>query len=273
MIRFFRFGVRLLALGFVILVSVADYCVSVCLRSGDGAFRSRLAWMQRSSRRFLRALNIHVTSGGVPPHRGLIVCNHLGYLDIVVMGAVAPMVFVSKSEVRAWPVFGWMSCRAGTLYVDRARRLDVERVTGEITRTLGKGVVVTLFPEGTSTGGREVLPFRSSLLEPAASHRWPVAPACVAYNVPGGSAETDACYWGNMDFVRHLGNLMAVKIIHASVVFGSPIEKDLGRKQLAASLHSEVVRLKNAIDPGTGTIPQMRRARPWKTSPANHICN
>ncbi len=268
MIRFFRFGMRLPALGFVILVSVADYCISVSLRSGAGKFRSRLAWMQRSSRRFLQALNIRVTSRGTPPHRGVIVCNHLGYLDIVVMGAVAPMVFVSKREVRAWPVFGWMSCRAGTLFVDRARRLDVERVTGEMTRTLARGVVVTLFPEGTSTGGREVLPFRSSLLEPAASHRWPVVPACVAYDVPGGSAEIDACYWGDMDFVRHLLNLMSIKSIHASVVFGSPIEKNLGRKQLAASLHSEVVRLKNTIGPGMHAIPQTRRARPWKTSPA-----
>lgn len=238
-----RLGVRVTSLGMAILAAAVDYWLNVFLHRGEGKIRARLSWQRRSARRFLAALNVQVRATGNPARRGLQVSNHLGYLDIPVFASVSPMFFVSKMEVREWPVFGWLASCAGTLFIDRTRRLDVERVGRQMSEVLGNGVVVALFPEGTSSGGGKVLPFRSSLLEPVAATGWPVTPACIAYEVPHGNAETDACYWGNMDFLTHLINLMKKKAVYATVTFGEPVETKLDRKQLAEKLHEEVADL------------------------------
>jgi 1-acyl-sn-glycerol-3-phosphate acyltransferase len=242
---------RLVALGFTILLVSVDYCLTVFLKRGENISYSRLGWVQRSSRSFLRVLNLEVSSRGMPPRRGLMVSNHLGYLDIIVYSSISPMIFVSKHEVRDWPVFGWLSACAGTLFINRGRKQDVERVTGEMAHALSTGVVVALFPEGTSSDGRGVLPFRSSLLEPAASKGWPVCPACLTYRVAGGSAETDACYWGKMSFLPHLMKLLSKKAVYASVVFGTPVDGDSDRKLLASRLHREVVALRQSFYRGS----------------------
>ena len=106
---------------------------------------------------------------GTPP-RGLflLASNHLSYLDIMVLGSLAPSLFVAKSEIRSWPLFGWISRGAGTLFVDRERPKDVVRVGGEMVERLEAGLSLTLFPEGKSTRGVDVQPFMPSLLEAAA---------------------------------------------------------------------------------------------------------
>src|SRR5512139_963218 len=111
-------------------------------------------------------LGIRVEVEGRPP-RGLflLASNHLSYLDIMVLGSLAPSLFVAKREIRAWPLFGWMSRGAGTLFVDRDRPKDVVRVGGEMIERLEAGLSLTLFPEGKSTRGLEVHPFMPSLLE------------------------------------------------------------------------------------------------------------
>ena len=248
-----RVVTRLCALGAVILFSAADYCASNCFRLGDDSGRFRAAWLQRSTRKFLRVLNIRVTTSGMPPRRGMLVSNHLGYLDIAVFGSIAPMIFVSKKEVRDWPVFGWLSRCAGTLFVNRNNRADTKRVTGEMARTLNKGVVVGLFPEGTSSDGASVLPFRAPLLEPAVSQGWPVTPAAISYQVTGGSVENEVCYWGDMDFLTHLMNLLSKEAVFARVAFGTPVETHGDRKALALSLRSEVVQLIRSFAPAKAT--------------------
>jgi len=239
---------RLCALGFVILLSAADYCVNVRSRHGRETARPHAAWLQRWTRKFLRVLNIRVTSTGMPPRRGMLVSNHLSYLDIAVLGSMAPMIFVSKKEVRDWPVFGWLSRCAGTLFVDRNRRPDVKRVTGEMSQLLNSGIVVALFPEGTSSNGNDVLRFRSPLLEPAVSLGWPVTSAFLSYRVADGSTENDVCYWGDMDFLPHLMKLLSKKEVFATITFGLPKEADFDRKELAFRLREEVIRLKNTAD-------------------------
>jgi 1-acyl-sn-glycerol-3-phosphate acyltransferase len=245
-----RTGARLCAMAWMIVVSLADYALNVFLRHGDSAIRSRLAWVNRTARRLVKVVNLQVTSTGRPPRRGLLVSNHLGYLDIVVFNAISPMIFVSKAEVRDWPVFGLLATMAGTHYIDRTRKLDVERVSAEMGGTLNSGVVVALFPEGTSSDGSCVLPFRSSLLEPAASQGWPVTPASISYHLPGGGAGTDVCYWGDMDFLTHLVKLLSKKVIHVTVAFGEPVEACRDRKRLAAGLHEAVAGLKHPEQAG-----------------------
>jgi 1-acyl-sn-glycerol-3-phosphate acyltransferase len=120
------------------------------------------------------------------------------------------------------------------------------RISEEIATVIRDGNLVVLFPEGTSSNGREVLPFRSSLLEPVNGQEHRVSVACISYEVAGGSAENDACYWGDMTILPHLVKLLTKGQIRARVRFSRIERRAHNRKDLARQLHAEVVRLKAA---------------------------
>lgn len=186
---------------------------------------------------------------GTPPKRGLLVCNHLSYLDILVIGATTPCVFVSKSDVRRWPVFGWFAARAGTLFVRRERRTDAVRMTEEIRSALGEELLVVLFPEGTSTGGATVLPFKSALLGAVEATSHPTTSAAIAYNLAGGNAAEEVCYWKDMTLIPHLWNLLGRRSLKAALEFGpGKVASHEDRKAAALRLHSEVLELKRSLD-------------------------
>ena len=228
------------------LLWISGDFVWLAVRSGGApSLRDRTIWLQRSSRSMLRLLAVEVETHGVPPAAGLLVCNHLSYLDILVLVTITPAVFVSKSEVRNWPVFGWFSRLAGTLYVDRTRRSDVARLGDEIRNVLRGGLVVVLFPEGTSSDGSDVLPFKSSLLEPVSGDQHALTIAHIGYSLVEGSVANDVCYWGDMSFFPHFLKLLAKRAIQARVRFAA-IERPVAqRKDLARQLHAEVLQLKN----------------------------
>ena len=214
------------------------------LRSHRRGAGTRARWLQQTSRRALRALKVTTTTDGQPPRGAILAANHLGYLDILVLAASTPVVFVAKREVRCWPVFGWFAQMAGTRFIDRENRGDVVRVAAELAPALAAGAGVVLFLEGTSTDGREVRPFRSSLLEPAAANGWPVVPAALSYSVPvGHSVADEVCWWGDMTLAPHLLNLAALSQIDALVAWGRPLSMP-DRKQLAAASHAAVVALR-----------------------------
>src|SRR6266540_2652114 len=109
-------------------------------------------WLQNSSRRLLRVFRMETQFTGDIPSSGLLVCNHLSYLDILVLSALAPCVFVAKREVKHWPVFGWFAMLAGTVFVHREQRSQAAQTVDEIEAALQTGAVVVLFLEGTSSG-------------------------------------------------------------------------------------------------------------------------
>jgi 1-acyl-sn-glycerol-3-phosphate acyltransferase len=245
-IRFFRSTARLLALGWVMLVAAAEFWW-VRAHCRDAGTRAR--WLQHTCRRVLRALEITTAITGQPPRRAIVAANHLGYLDILVLAAATPVVFVAKREVRDWPVFGWFAHLAGTRFIDREKRGDVARVAAELAPALAAGASIVLFLEGTSTDGHEVRPFRSSLLEPAAANGWPVVPAALSYAVPAGhSVAREVCWWGDMTLTPHLLNLAALPRIDARVAWGRPLSIP-DRKQLAAASHAAVVALRTPRAP------------------------
>ena len=153
---------------------------------------SRIAWMQWMSRRFLSVLHCSVEVSGEVPRGGLIACNHLGYVDILVLGSVCPAIFVAKSDVREWPIFGWLASRAGTIFVSRNAPAKVAAQLQEMEQPLRDGRPVILFPEGTSSDGSQVLPFRSSLLESAIITGSPVTSAAIGYDLMGRSCRCTA---------------------------------------------------------------------------------
>ena len=239
----FRLLFRALWFAGELLLFVGRFIVLALGRGGKLPQRERSRWLQWCSRRTLRVFSVTYEARGTCPQTGLLVCNHLSYLDILVLVSLTPAVFVSKSEVKSWPVFGWFARLSGTLFVDRTRRRDVTRMNAEIQRALDDGNVVVLFPEGTSWNGREVLPFKSSLLEPIVGANHPLSVGRIKYALNDGTVEDDVCYWGDMTFFPHLINLMTKRQIRAQVGFAPVAQPASDRKELARQLREEVIRL------------------------------
>jgi 1-acyl-sn-glycerol-3-phosphate acyltransferase len=228
-----------LFLGIVVLCLLDDLFF-IELRGKSKDYRARALWLQKWVRRLLSCLNIHHECLGHPPANGILASNHLSYLDIPILAAQTPIVFLAKKEVRNWPLIGWCTRCAGTLFIDREKKSDVKRLASQFEPVLNTGVLLGLFLEGTSTDGHQVLPFRSSLLEPAQAHHWPATAVRVGYKIDDGSVENEVCYWGDMTFFPHLLNLLSKREIHALVIYGSTQPPGLDRKEMARALHSQV---------------------------------
>jgi len=177
------------------------------------------------------------------PHSGLLVCNHLSYLDIFVLSGLRPCVFVAKRDVRSWPLFGWLARAAGTIFVERNCRSATATEVAKISSAIESGLLVVLFPEGTSSDGATVLPFKSSLLQAAVAARCPVATAAIDYDLADGSVADEVCYWRDMTLVPHLLNLFGKKSIDSTVRFSPSRPRGDNRKTLACELRAEVAAL------------------------------
>lgn len=204
----------------------------------------RRHWLGEVCQRLCRVVRLEAVVLGTVPTRGWIISNHLSYLDIMLLSALTPAVFVAKREVRRWPVFGWYAYQSGTIFVDRERRSDVVRSSDLIQAALADGAPVILFPEGTSSGGETVLPFRSSLFEAAASEGQTLTAAALAYGLDDGDPAEDVCYWKDMTLVPHVLKLMTRHRVRACVAFSpGPAGSGLDRKELCRRMHTEVLRL------------------------------
>lgn len=255
---------RLVRFGFAVGLAAADF-TWVRAHRRDAAARSR--WLQHHCRRALRVLGVEVVAQGTPPAQEFVVCNHVGYLDILVLASQVPLVFVAKREVASWPVWGRLARAAGTVFVDRTRRGDVARVGQEIGALLASGSSVALFPEGTSTDGRRVLPFKSALLAPVAASHHRVTPAVIAYAVPAPfHAAEHVAWWGEMTLLPHLWQLLAIPSIEAHLAWEPPRPAAADRKHLARELQHVVAARLPAL-PRAHTSRRLtpiddRRARP-----------
>jgi 1-acyl-sn-glycerol-3-phosphate acyltransferase len=206
--------------------------------------QTRIEVLHRWSQATLPRMGIRVQVTGSPAGAGLIASNHLSYLDILVYSAIAPCAFVAKREVRAWPAVGWIATLAGTIYVDRSRRSQTHTIQPEIQSALGHGLRLFLFPEGTSSDGSRVLPFHSSLFQPAVDLQVPVSAASIEYAISDGVAGAEACYFGTMKLFPHLVNLLGKHSVLARVNFSSNSFLFADRKQASLKMHKEVERLR-----------------------------
>ena len=239
-----RVGGRFLWFIGVILVAVFDFLLNCAFCPKNSAPNARALWLQRHSRRVVKVFNLEAHVEGPVPTRGLLVSNHQGYLDVFVLASITPAVFVAKREIKSWPVIGWLTQMGGTLFVDRARRVQVGQVNDEIQATLNRGALVVLFPEGKSSNGQTVLPFKSSLLEPAAKSTHPLSVSAIQYTIENGDSGEDVCYWGKHTFFPHLLNLLGKRAIRATVRFAPVQRTGADRKELAVQLREEILKLK-----------------------------
>jgi 1-acyl-sn-glycerol-3-phosphate acyltransferase len=237
---------RLLWFSGALVLMAVDF-VGTCAFRPASVFRQvRIAWLQRSARRALRVLNARYSANGPIPARGLLVCNHLTYLDILVLAAMTPAVFVSRSDVKYWPVFGWAAVLAGTIFVNRQRRTQVGEISSQMRQALDSGALVVLFPEGTSSDASTILPFKTSLLEPAIGSPHPLSIGLLRYAVDEGDVSRDICYWGDMNFVPHLFNLLNLPGFEARVEFKPVSAGTADRKELARQLRAQLLELHGA---------------------------
>lgn len=240
----FRTAGRLVWFAWEVVVIIINYFLTAARAPQDKQRWERAAWLSRSSRRHLRIFGYSARVFGAIPRSGLLICNHLSYLDVLAISATTPAVFVSKAEVRRWPLFGRFAAMGGTVFVNRERRQHVGQVNQEIEAALAGGVLVVIFAEGTSTNGETVLPFRTSLLEPAARGNHEITAGWLHYELEDGDARQEVCYWGEHTFFPHLLKLLGKKAIHATLRFGTFSRTTEDRKVLAVQLREAVVKLK-----------------------------
>src|ERR1700687_4380659 len=191
----------------------------------------------------------------------LILSNHVSWLDICVISALAPVVFVAKSEVAGWPLFGWLAKLQRTIFINRQARHQTGAATSEIAGRLLGGDAVVLLAEGTSSDGIRVLPFRSSLVGAvhhalgATTHHTHVTvqPMSLAYvgfdGLPMGRAMRERVAWyGDADLIPHLLHVLASGAVDVTVSWGEAIAYDMSadRKAIAREAEQSVRRMTTA---------------------------
>ena len=239
---------------FFVFVAFVHLWISVLGLSNRWEIISRLT----CSLTFLlrKILNIKVTVAGDEGklERGsyVIISNHLGYVDGFVLGSIFPVVFVSKSEVKRWPVIGLWTILCGTVFVNRQRKDQVALLVAETRGRLRGEANVLLFPEGSATNGERMLPFQTAPLAAPLRNRSIIVPVTLVYKCvddkPVSKANRDLIYcYGDMDFVPHFWKLLSLRSIEAMVTIQPKIEcfryedNSAGRKRLALDCYNRVL--------------------------------
>ena len=196
----------------------------------------------------VRIAGAHVRVEGTPPAPGergaMIAANHVSWLDIFAISAVTSTRFIAKSEIRDWPLAGWIAERAGTLFIRRDRRRDTARMAEVVHAALAQGDCVGLFPEGSTTEGDTLLRFHTSLFEPAVANRAHVHPCAVRYEYPDGTLCRAAAYVDELSFMQSMGLVLRQLGLVVRVQFAPTVETaGRSRREVAAEAEAAVASL------------------------------
>jgi len=247
-----RVTFALLVMAAVSLIGIPLQWISLKLRLPS---RRWIPWLFHNICRRMFGVRVSVRGAPAGERPLLLVSNHCSWLDIIVLSSIVPVVFIAKSEIERWPLFGLFAKLQRSVFVDRSRRRDTGKVNNVIAARLAEGDPVVLFGEGTASDGNLVLPFRSALLgalketlgEQGRGH---VQPVSVAYTrlqgIPMGRQHRPvaACY-GDVNLVKHLKRVLREGAIDVTVSFGVPLEVEpaTDRKQLARLTEDAVRRM------------------------------
>ncbi len=234
----FKAGIRLIRVGTVILKfifeSLADLLYSkIMLLPIHEQMRLKANLIHQYSKKVLSILHIELQlKNQLPPALpGMIVCNHLSYIDILVISSQIPCLYITSIETKQEGFIGLVCKLAGCVFVERRKKLNLKSELSQIDQCLLSGIPLVLFPEATSTNGAEVLPFRSSLYECAIRTQSPIHSFCIQYQDPLGAVP----YFGKMTFLSHLSNLVNSHSITATLTAVDTLatSPDSSRKELA----------------------------------------
>lgn len=205
------------------------------------------SWLNRILRYWgktcARFLSISVKTLGEKPNPPFfLVSNHLSYVDIIVLFKELDTTFVAKSEVADWPVLGFIAKSIGIVFIERKNRMDISRVNREISDKVSSDRGLTLFPEGTTSPGAEILRLKPSLLEYPAKSKLGAHYCCLHYSIDSGkqSSHEIVSWWGDAPMHTHLFRLAKEKSITAEITFGQNTLHDSDRKRLAKKLHRKM---------------------------------
>lgn len=214
------------------------------------AAAARQARVQAWARRMLDILNVDLAVRGTPPAQGplLLVANHISWLDILVLHAARHCRFVSKADVRHWPLIGALATGAGTLYIERESRRDALRVVHQMAASLQSGDILAVFPEGTTSDGIDLLPFHANLIQAAVAAQAPAQPIGLQFiDKHTGKMSLSPCYIGDDTLVGSLWRTLTGPRITAVVSFGmAQHAQGRDRRAWAADLRAEVQRLRQS---------------------------
>jgi len=207
----------------------------------DAAGRQqRIQWW---SAKLLRMMGLALHASGTPrPGATLLVANHVSWLDIAAIHAVAPHArFVSKADVLAWPLLGWLIRGAGTLFIERERKRDALRVVHQIAESLQAGETVAVFPEGTTTDGRALLPFHANLLHAAVTTGTPVQPVALRYADTAHAISPAAEYLGDTSLLQSLWRVASARGLAVHVeLLSAQGTRHADRRALALALREQI---------------------------------
>jgi 1-acyl-sn-glycerol-3-phosphate acyltransferase len=225
---------------------LAVMIAGLLLPNVNRVWRDRL--ISHWSRRLLKILGIRVKVESPPALQdgALLVCNHVSWLDIYLIFAAKRVHFVSKSEVRAWPIAGWLAQQGGTLFIERGRRADTARVNDAMRELMQQSAWVGVFPEGTTSDGRGVNRFFSSLLQPAVELGCPIVPAALRYRTLGGEFSAVPAYIDDMSIWQSLKRIISEPGLVAELTFGEPFAPEHHRRELARHAEAAVAELLSA---------------------------
>ncbi len=209
----------------------------------------REARVQAWALEMLQCLGVSLEVQGTVPLRGplLLVANHISWLDILVLHATRYCRFISKSDVKGWPLVGTLATGAGTLYIERSSRRDALRVVHDMAQALRDGDVLAVFPEGTTSNGTAMLPFHANLLQAAISAKSPVLPVALQYLEADGDTPSRAVsYVGDESLVGSVWRTLSARGVRAVVRFGEPQSTEgRDRREMAKELHAAVAALRS----------------------------
>jgi 1-acyl-sn-glycerol-3-phosphate acyltransferase len=189
------------------------------------------------SARLLSILSIRLRYQGIPPPletpRVMLAANHISWVDVYSLQMVCPGRFVAKAEIRSWPMLGWLSRNAGTLFIERSKRSDTARINKHIGEALAVGDRVAVFPEGTTGDGKALRHFHASLLQPAVTVGAILYPVAIRYTNMAGEISTTAPFV-NITMVESLRRILREPWINVELIFGNPIvSSGKNRRELA----------------------------------------
>lgn len=229
-----RFG------GLFVLLLAGLAVVALCFPLAPAAQRNRLkaGW----SRRLLAVMGIELRVLGALPEGGLLVANHVSWLDIYVINAARPAGFVAKAEIRHWPLIGWLAQKTETLFIERGSHRHAQHIAHEMAARLKTGHRIAVFPEGTTSDGRQVMPFHAALFQPAISAGQPVQPLAIRYRDAAGRYTAAPAYIDEMSFGESVRNTLAQRGIVAELVVlpAIAVAATSDRRQLAKAAEDAI---------------------------------
>lgn len=201
--------------------------------------------IQHWTRGLLSCFNIRVIVHGEPPNKHtrstLFVANHVSWVDIHAINSLRPIRFIAKSEIRSWPVFGWFAAKANTLFIDREKRQDAGKLVHTVAQSLRDGDCMCYFPEGTTTEGTELKPFKGSLIQAAIEANTPLWPFTVKYPDAKGQPNIAMAFAGDTTLLESIWTITGQRAPEVHLTFLPKLDvigKD--RRQLTQEARTDI---------------------------------